>query len=250
MDEEELEIELIEAFIAKKLSAEESKQVADRIAMNVDFAQKVDDYTAIIRGIQSNGHTILQGDLRLWESELTNDYQGRKLFHWKTYFAVAAAVLIAVVAGSYFLFYKPNQPTGAQIFASNFKPYEDVVTVRGETEAQDALAHAMELYNEGNYQKAIPYFKAAQQKVPTADEPPFYLATSWLALHQPDKAIPLLLKLEESRSVFHDQAQWYLVLAYELQNNNHEATDRLRAIANDAAHSYSERAAEILEEQR
>jgi len=247
MDQEELDIELIEGYLNKTLTAAELLRFDNRIKTDVSFAEKVDDYKEIIENIKLKGQQDFRNEVAVWENEIKTESETKHIF-WKPYLSVAATILIILVAGLYFYSNRNQHKDEQQLFTAYFIPYEDVISVRGNSTQKTALEQAMLLYNEEKYHEAIPYFKTYLSSNKNDLSALFYLTISELGLKNTEEVIPNLHFIITQNSVYHDQAQWYLALTYLMQKDKKSAIQILNTIENDPEHIFKSQAAELLSE--
>lgn len=247
---EEEDIELIERYLNSELSPEELDAFKQRLEVDSAFAEKVDDYKAIITGVRHLGHKKFTEELAAWEHEIKNeetavqtiDLRARR---WKKYLAVAAAVVLLILSLLYFMV--PRAPVNTEdLFTAYFVPYDDVVSVRDGRENDETLGYALQNYGDGKYKEAIPYFQSYLSTDSQNHDAMFYLGTSALAEKNTAVAVPPLRELVAQRSIYAEQAAWYLALAALLENNKESARTQLKDIAENKSHSMHEKAEELL----
>lgn len=241
MDQEAMDIELIEAYFNKTLTMAEAEQFEMRIKADADFAEKVDDYKDIIGGIKLKGREDFQLEVAAWETAIENSTNRKKTIHWKYYRALAAGIVLFVLAGLYF-FIPRSSKNNQELFQDYFVPYEDVMSVRGD----DELNGAFEFYTKGNYENTIPLFKSYLLKHPDDANVLFYEGISELALGDTNQAVHSLEQVTKLKSIFKEQAEWYLALAYLLANKTDQAIALLKNIAAQPEHDYQSKANDLL----
>ena len=104
----------------------------------------------------------------------------------------AAAVILLCLAGVIAWQQWSSPMDEQQLFAAHFEPYEDLLSVRSEAQANAPLQQAMEHYNAGNWEEA---YRSFQPLVESASEDPFvllYAANVSLQLEKSQQAIQLL----------------------------------------------------------
>ena len=82
------------------------------------------------------------------------------------------------------------------------------------------MLSAFQLYDKGEYRKAIGGLRSALTRNPQNAHASFYLGLSYLALDQPDSAVRYLDKSYQGESAFSEPAQWYLGFGlFEIRQN-------------------------------
>ena len=131
--------------------------------------------------------------------------------------AIAASVLILVVA-SFFFFSQNGSPEKLAI--QYFEPFPNALSIqtRGTAEeAENTLATALQLYQQGAYDAAIPYFEKYGEEQPEDIAPQLYHGLSMMGLGQYEPSIPYFNAVkaaEKLKPEFRNAAQWYKALAY------------------------------------
>lgn len=246
MDQEEADIDLIERHLRGELSLAESKAFEQRVSLDIKFAEKVDDYIAIINGIKNADAIALADEVESWEKEFRdgNVKPTVSINPWKKYM-IAAAVAVILITTFVFI-NRPGNVDYQQLFTAYFVPYEDLVTVREGENANDVLAAAMVKYNRKEYKHAIPEFLKYLEAVPDDKAARFYLGISYLADGKPSDAISAFGQLETEAVTYVDHVEWYLALAYLLKEDTDSAKARLQKIAEDPDHDFSKKARQLL----
>lgn len=165
--------------------------------------------------------------------------------------------LIVISAVFYYLFY--YQRGYQQLFAENFKPYDDVITERGmmTTECDTMLNMLItEYYNSGRYDSAEILFSKLYSSDKSNDSLLFYYGNTCLATGNYAKAIQLLKELSFiKKSIFYHQSRWYLALSYLNAAANLKGEERQDMLSNsemilqeliDNNSSYAEKARKLL----
>lgn len=158
---------------------------------------------------------------------------------------IAAAATVIVLAGLY-LFLKPiPKSVGEKLFADNFEPYQNLITVKG---AGKPLAEAMYYYDLKMWDSAILYFERIQPDEADTAAVMFYQANALLASGKVNEAIVLLQTVEWLKDDrFKPQAAWYLALAYIKSGRQAEAVTMLNQLTvNDSF--YGQKAGALLNE--
>lgn len=234
-------MEWIDLYLKGLLSVEEKKLFEQKLQADNIFRQQVEIIAALRKGIQAVGRKEMLEEMKAWDKKAPPLVQTIPLWRQAGLMRIAALLIIGI---SIFLLW-PKERAKSDLFAKYFDPYPNVVmpTVRGnEREDSTIIQKAYRAYDQGNYTEAIALFEAASSQ----DEyVRMYLANSYLAGGQGEKAISILEKLQAKSKLFAEEARWYLVLAH-LQSGNKEQASRL--LRGSWPERYSQRAKEIYQQ--
>lgn len=138
-----------------------------------------------------------------------------------------------------------------QIFAANFQPYAVDNLQRSGTSGDSDYQTAIEAYQVKDYATAIPILEQALVATPNDSDIKMLLGNSYLGTKsgQAQAAVDLFKPLAaDESSLYIEQAEWYLALAY-LQNNQvAEAQALLEKIAAAGIGKYPKLAKVVLEQ--
>lgn len=138
-----------------------------------------------------------------------------------------------------------------QIFAANFQPYAVDNLQRSETSNDSDYQAAIEAYEVKDYATAIPILEQALVATPNDNDIKMLLGNSYLGAKQgqAQAAVDLFKPLAaDESSLYIEQAEWYLALAY-LQNDQVvEAQSLLEEIAAEEIGKYPKLARAILKQ--
>ncbi|MFZ6014243.1 MAG: tetratricopeptide repeat protein [Bacteroidota bacterium] len=234
MDKNE-QYELIGRYLRKELNEDELQQITTLINQDEDFASELN--------LHSNVHQTL-GDTELngFHQQLSNaeqiyfQSQSRAKQRRLLVYGMAATLLISIsFVGIRLLVTTPADPQ--QLFGSYFKPYDAPVHFRSETSpyADAELKNAMELYDAGQYQEAIPYLSNAVQRYPENQLVVLLRGICFLATNQiPAAQRDFNVLAQAPQSLFADQGKWYLALSYLKENKPEEAKSLLGSLQSAA----------------
>lgn len=150
--------------------------------------------------------------------------------------ALAAGIIIAL--GVFWIF---SGSSNDRLYAKYFKPDPGLPTTMSSSD-NFAFYEAMVNYKQKDYQTAISKWKKLDQKTPDNDTITYFLGVANLANNNSDDAVFYLKKtIHHPESVFLEDAQYYLGLAY-LKSDNTEAAIRAFEQSN------SEKSQELLRE--
>jgi tetratricopeptide (TPR) repeat protein len=204
MEPKEILFELFDRYLNDELTFEEKVEFDHKLKNDLAFSAEFEDFKVMTTGLRDLEIRTFKDNLTHWEQE-ESEKKSAKIIRWPLLVAVAALAIIGFVLVNFMT----SQPSGAELFASNFEPYDNVITVRGQASTLDK---GLELYDQKKYKEAIEQFK-----VITADtRAQFYLAESYLAVNDFKSAISgyetILANAE--LSVFHEISTYHLGLAH------------------------------------
>jgi tetratricopeptide (TPR) repeat protein len=216
MEPTEILFELFDGYLNDELTFEEKVEFEHKLKNDPAFLAEFEDFKAMTTGLRDLEIRTFKDNLTHWEP-IESEKKSTKIIRWPLLVSVAALAIVGFVLVNFMT----NQPSAAELFASNFEPYDNVITVRGEVSTLDK---GLELYDQKKYKEAIEQFK-----VTTTDaRAQFYLAESYLAVNDFKAAISgyetILTNAE--LSVFHEIATYHLALAY-LGNEDVEGCEKI-----------------------
>ena len=234
---EEFDIERLKDYLNNRLSKEEKAAIENRLESDPEFKTQFKIHESLLEGIEYHF------DKQLKQSLKDHETKGKKR---KLYVAMAvAASFLAIAIFSYQMLYV--SVNDSEIFLKYYKPYYNVIDEpqRNSTSANDGSV--FQLYDKGEYHKAIAGLRNSLAISPQNLEASFYLGLSYLAVNQLDSAVLYLNKSSQQVSAFLEPAQWYLGLAYLKSGKTGTAKKVFREISNKPG-GYRNRAEVILEE--
>ncbi|MBX2974456.1 MAG: hypothetical protein KF797_15270 [Flavobacteriales bacterium] len=136
-----------------------------------------------------------------------------------------------------------------ELCAKFFEPYPDMISERTRTNLNATYLDGMAMYAAGNYEGARDSI-AQFLKVQRADLTGYiYLACSYLALGDPDKAELQLDHLGRANILhYDDQIEWYRVVCWVCGGQFDRARAGAQRIADGRAHTYRSEAKRLLKQ--
>jgi len=213
------DFEKIEQFISGSLSSEDLINFKKRLKNDPLLQQQVKEYEVLISGVEKQSLRNKLNDFhKEFESEKKNIIQPKKSLSI-TKFSIAATVALIIGFTGFWLYNSKN--TNQKLYAEHFGPDPGLPTVMSNNNDFD-FYDAMVDYKRGNYNVAIKKWENILTKSPENDTLNYFLGVSYLAEKNQFKAIEFLTRvLNESNSIFLNDANFYLGLAY-LKNNDIE----------------------------
>lgn len=246
MEQEEKDIELIDAYHKGKLTDRELSEFEKRRTEDAEFDQQAEDYLHVMSEIRSFGEQDFMKKLKSWEEGIAGQKTG-KVIPLKRMLAIAAVIIILMIPIGYLLLQNASQPDNRELFLSYFQPYEDVISER--SKEQGLQEKGLSAYNQQNYRAAIAYFEGYLDENIQDKAIKVYLSISYLAVGEAEKAANLLEGVSKSATgLYQEVSAWYLALAYLDLNESKKAAAQLSVIAKQQDHMFKAQAEELLKE--
>lgn len=165
-------------------------------------------------------------EIRNFISESLSGNEKKKSAARKPLIIRYALLAAASIAGIFFL-YRTLVPSSDpdSLYRSYYAPFEAVSAVTRGSTGLDAqvFTDALECYRKGDYTCASKGFTGAFISDSSNTVTCFYLGLTKMALSEYSRAIGLLEGVVKNNATFHDEAEWYLGLAYVKTGNKAEA---------------------------
>jgi tetratricopeptide (TPR) repeat protein len=247
MEQDEKNIDLIEAFTKGLLSESDLADFERRRATDADFASEVADYLLIMKEIRTAEQRAFHHKLKGWENEIDGEKSKGKVIPMRRILSIAATLLIVALAGGYAIFKNLPVQGNDELFTKYFQPYDDVITERSTEESP--LQLGMNLYNQEKYAMAIPYFETFLKEKPTEAAAQMYLGISYLADNKMGSAKDLFENLiRNDRGLYKEIAEWNMALIYLKSNETELLKKSLQQIIAQKDHPYADEAVSLSEE--
>jgi hypothetical protein len=228
--------QMIQAYLEGKMGGEELQKFTSEFESNPELAREIKRFKEIELGLRSIGVDNLKEEIKDWEKEyLIHSSETVKVRTIRTYYSVAAIILLLVVAGIFF--FLNRQPDYSNLYSQNYTPYEDMILDRGDMEEynESPLKAGMEAYNMKKYELASKNLSAYLEQMPEKYGVALYLGISEMELNQ-TKSAEKDLMLAQKDPMFTQQAQWYLCLLYLKSNQPDNALDEINGILRNPDH--------------
>ncbi len=239
---DELLFEKIEAYLQEQLTPEERERFEASMAQNKELATEVALQKKLIQSIETESVRQLLEQIHAdnFGKETTIVSIHRRRFF--PYLAVAASLSLLLIGWWYVT---SQQSSLANLYSAYFTPATGLPTTLSYT-ANTQFAEGMVSYKLGDYTEAREWWQPLLEANPTNDTLNFYMGVAFLAEEQADLAIENLSKVvEHTSSVYSDDAQWYLALAYLRNKQKAEAKEILSSLAEKES-LYRKQSQEIL----
>lgn len=282
------DINKLNDYSYNRSSKEARKELEKQMKDNPEFEKEAGFFFGLFRGFRALELEKFNSNMQRWEAKHQNIAAptGRIVYMQFIKYAIAAALVVVTLFVGYTSL--NSGMTSDEIFASNFAhsnainymssrggvAEEDPALVDETTAAmsEEEKVKAEELrlkanleqatiaavlnkgissYNNHNYTDATKYFEAymTTANAKDKDEVEFYLAVSYLAEGQTDKAKPMFEKMSKIGTKTRKfDAEWYLVLTLVKEKNIDLANKKLDAIIKKTAHTHKEKALKLQEQ--
>ncbi len=169
------------------------------------------------------------------------------LLQRKWVYALAAAILLLLCLP--FVFQSGSaQWEGKDVFAQNFQQFDmRLNTIRGGDETDSLKFLIQSQYQSGEYAKSIPLLQQLIAQEPENPSYKLYLGICYMGkpAPQPQDAIAIFKALQDDLN-FGQAAEWYLSLAYFLDDNVEEGKRLAEKIGQHQGHSFRTQATKLL----
>lgn len=215
--------ELIENYLANRLSQEESEEFSKLMEGDARFREEVRFMEGVKRAAQREEDLRFKEKLREFEQEAPHTGRNSE-FLWP----VAATIVILLGL----ILYRVVQPTDPQqLYSIYFEPARNVSlpVVRGGD--GERLSKAFVAYEQGHFQEALEAF----DDIPSESAPQwlsYYQGSALLALGHVDEAVLKLKDHVRSQDGLATRSHWFLALAYLKSGNLQGAHDELIGLQN------------------
>ncbi|WPP49743.1 tetratricopeptide repeat protein [Catalinimonas niigatensis] len=239
---DELLFEKIEAYLQGQLTPEERELFEANLAENEELAAEVTLQQELIHSIETESLRQLLEQIHEENFAEETPVVSIQRQRFLPYMAVAASLSLLVIGWWYFT---SQQSSPTALYSAYFSPAAGLPTTLSYTRNAQ-FSEGMISYKLGDYAEAREWWQPLLEADPENDTLNFYVGIASLAEEQADLAIEYLNKVEENTlSVYHIDAQWYLALAY-LQNEQPAKAKEILSSLTEKESAYREESQEIL----
>ena len=231
----EFDIDRLKDYLSNNLSKEEKAEIENSLESDPEFKTQFEIHKSLLDGIEYHF------DKQLKESFNVHEAKSKKRRLYQVMGVAASFLLVAVF--SYQMLEVSRDDS--EIFLKYYRPYYNVVDEPERNSIPADGASAFQLYDKGEYGKAIADLRNEVAINPYNHEASFYLGLSHLAVNQPDSALLYLDKNSGQVSAFSEPAQWYLGLAY-LKSGKIEMAKKIFTEISNKPGGYRDKAEAIL----
>ncbi|MFB6341678.1 tol-pal system YbgF family protein [Saccharicrinis sp. FJH62] len=219
------EFERLESYILNRMDQDEKTKLEAELQHDPVLMEK---YTEIRQLMECIEEVEIREKMDQFHEEIErNQKNGRtkKLFLFSRAFAVAASVIILLVLLVY-LFMRPDR--NQRLYAGFYQPDPGLVTAMSSSSDYE-FDRAMVDFKIGNYKAAIKRWEPLLESRPESDTLNYFIGSAYLAENDAASAIPKFKKVAQNpKSDFRNDANWYLALAYLLNDENDKAKEILK----------------------
>lgn len=242
------EFERIENYFAGKCDEGEKQLFEERLNTDPDIATHVREFELATQSVVQGARAEMKKNLKNIHSTLI-ETGGLKAFPSRQLQLAAAVIVLLGLAGTLYFSMLRNK-SSEKLFAEYFEPYPDVISNRGEINANSAsLDVAIAAYKQKDFALAWEQFSLCPKYSDSRDDfILLYRGISGLMADHEKESIDILAELTiGSNKSLHDQAAWYLALAYLKFAEKEKALQMLHELA-DGNGFKQEEAKSLLEE--
>ena len=241
--------DFIQPFLDGELSREELDWFSKELETNAVLAEDIRLYREVDNAIREQDVMDLRDQLDVIHNSIGDPTKEpvRQTRYRKVLSYAAIASLAILISLGVLLKVQHNKLTNDQIFEKHYEPYEVTMIYRdAASDYQALLSKAMDKYDARDYKTAITLFEQVLQKDPGDMASTLYSGISYLETKQyPQAEKKFGIVINQNDNMFIEQAEWYLGFCYLRTNQNLEARNEFKQIA-DSDGSYSKKARKIM----
>lgn len=217
----------IQDYIEGNLQGEELQEFETQLANDTEFRNVV--------ALQKEVHAILnkrlnsdEGNLRQTLTEQSNIFRNQpnvKVRNLKPWYAIAAVACV-LIFGTLFFFNPSNDLYDLPTMQSEI--------VRGQ-ESNVTYEEAVWLFNQKSYAEAQVALEALAVEDPSVIQFQYYAALTYIGEKNWNAAVSKLETIASGKSIFADEAKYYLAISYDKLGKDAEAIDVLQRISSSGS---------------
>jgi tetratricopeptide (TPR) repeat protein len=239
------DIEQLENYWQNNLSEMEKLALEKRLETDPDFRQEADKIHLLTEGLAVVRQRQQRARFDALDATLP-EIKPSDSMGWLKFLLAALVLAIAAFSVWFFMFKKEEKrfvkPKISEPIAAYFEPYPALGITMGETK-NERKKDAMILYAQKEYATAIPLlndsFKETQDSMLL-----FYVGIAHLAMGESAEAQGLFDKLQTNQNVPQEAVQWYLALSFVALKQYDKAMPILK---NRQSDKYKDKAIKLLE---
>ncbi|MBL7112747.1 MAG: hypothetical protein ISS19_12500 [Bacteroidales bacterium] len=252
--------EIFDRYLDGRLSGEELKEFEKSLREDPELAGELDQY----RKLHSTSEKLISGesadqqakadiadykqkdiarDIDLQNFKRTLDQADRRRISPIWY---AAAIALAGAITIAFILLLKGQTEMPEMFAKYYEPYHQSEKIIEITRSNDDLYFTIQLFESGDYSRALVLFKQLADSSSFSSYSHFYAGLIYIHQEKWEMAIDAFIQvIEGGNSDILGDARWYLGLCYLRVENASAAREQFEFLS-EAKNEYSKRARKIL----
>ncbi len=195
----------IDGYLLGTLNADELAEFQKKMELDPMFKKAVQEQKLLLESVEEYN---LRQSLNVLHSAIKQENSKKTQYSW-----IAVAAFLAIIIGltSWALFFNTN--SAEKVFAKNFEPDPGLPTTMGTSSNYD-FYEGMVSYKRKKYQKALVLWQSLYSKNNESDTLNYFMGVAHLANGEALKAEKYLYKAsEQPKSIFYEEAQYYLALS-------------------------------------
>lgn len=228
------ELALITGYLNGELAAEDRLEFDQRLAVEPVLQKKLEEVRGLLVGVRE-ANLALQ--LNTYHAELNpkgkSPVYGRRLLPYRNWWIAASAVFVMGI-GIWWIWF--STPSNERLYRHYFIPDMGLPVEMASTDSlRYSFYDGMISYKEGKYHDALEKWAPVAGMIGNTDTLLYYRGVAGMAVGNIGYAIEQLFPVaSERRSVFYEEATWYLALCYLNQEEPSKAVALLKRIPQHA----------------
>lgn len=232
-------IENIDRYLSGEMTDEERRSFERDIDRNKNLRGELKLQEGIRSALSKKNKVKLKKELIEIGNEIDNESSPKKLSISIYWYAAACVAIVGLLVFS--LLIKPGR-SNQEIFITYFEPYpinEDRLRGEGRQESEQFW----KFYLNDDYQRSLVILESQRIKNPSDEKLIVYVASCYIKLKHPDKAINVLKNIE-NQSLFYYDMIWLRSFAFLLKDDLDNFRNGIKELANSNS-LYTNTASEI-----
>lgn len=223
------ELVVIAGYLNGELTADDRAEFEQQLAVDPVLRQKLEEVKGLLVGVRE-ANLALQ--LNTYHADL--NVKEKSIVHgqWLLYrnWWVAASAVFVVCIGIWWVWF--STPSNERLYRDYFIPDMGLPVEMASTDTlRYSFYDGMISYKEGKYHDALVKWASVTGMIGNTDTLLYYRGVAAMAVGNIDHAIEQLFPVaSERRSVFYEEATWYLALCYLNQDEPSKAVALLKRI--------------------
>lgn len=246
MAEEKFDRDLIDRYLAGRLSKEETDAFEKAIKGDPELQNEIQLHREIALAVQEKDVMAFRASVKSALDELTASPK-ISAPPVRMYLMVAASAILLFLAGWTAYTFLFDSPSHEELYSRYFKPYPDLISGRNDAPDNDMLSDLMFYYNQQDYQNAVKTLEQLQ----SVDKPliRLYAGIAYLNTDHLTEAKEAFAAVADTQKIYRNEALWYLSLTYLREQKQKEAQRLLKVIITEGREGlYLDNAVSLLKE--